>query len=142
MKVCSHCRRCHDDSVSSCTEGHPPLSEHRTGSCELIPGYRLEQQLESGLKGETYLAREKVSGRTCLIRLLPPNEASREQFLYEAGLAATLFHPNVADVYEADSLTSGELYVVAEVPEGQTARELLKTTGTPPLLNALRFTFV
>lgn len=139
MKVCSFCQRCYEDSVASCTEeDHPALSGTRDGSCAMIAGYRLEVLLESGGRSETYRARHTNSGQSCFIKILADDEKNCEQFLHEAKIAAALFHPNVADVYETGALKSGEPYVVTEEADGQTLRDLLNNVGVPSLLTAIQ----
>lgn len=139
MRVCSLCRRCYDDSVGSCAEeSHPPLSETRSGDPQMIAGYRFDQLLESGVKGDTYRARQTASGQSCRIRILTPGPPNRQQFLDDAKLASALFHPNVVDVYEAGSLESGEVFVVAEEPDGESLRELLNNVGVPHLLTSIQ----
>jgi len=103
----------------------------------MIAGYHIEQLLDSGLKGEQYRAHEQASGTPCLVRLIAGNRNS-EQFISEAQLATAFFHPNVADVYDAGQLDSGELYVVGEDTQAQTLRELLSRVGTPELLTSVQ----
>ncbi|HJS51265.1 MAG TPA: serine/threonine-protein kinase, partial [Pyrinomonadaceae bacterium] len=139
MKVCSTCQQCYDDIVSSCTESeHPELSEAREGNTQIIAGYRLETVLESGIKGETYRARRTDADQSCLIRILSGTEETKNQFLQDAKTAATIFNESIVDVYEAGSLESGEVFVVAEEPGGQTARELLNNVGVPQLLTTVQ----
>ncbi len=139
MIVCSLCHRRYDDSVVSCAEaGHPPLSETRSGSPEMIAGYRLEYLLESGVKGDVYRARQTDCGQSCLIRILSVDEQDSQLFLDEAKLAVAVFHPNVVDIYEAGSLESGEVFVVAEDPDGESLRELLNNVGVPHLLTSIQ----
>ena len=138
MKVCSQCLRCYDDLVISCLEeNHPALSRTRDGGCESVTGYQLEYLLEAGRNCQTYQARHVASGQSCLIKILTADEKKSQQFLQEARLAAALFHPNIADVYEAGSLESGELFVAAEKPGGQTLRDLLNNVGVPQLLTSV-----
>lgn len=139
MKVCSDCGRCYDDVVSSCVEEtHPPLSETRNGSSEIFDDYRLDFCLESDSRTQLYRARQTASDRSCLIRLFSADEERSQKFLEEAKLAASFFHPNVADVYDAGRLDTGELFVVSEQTEGQTLRELLQTVGLPQLLTTVQ----
>ena len=92
MKVCALCGRCYDDSVVSCTEdGSPILSKSRDGDQEMIAGYRLECLVESGIKGETYRARETESGRSCLIQILSADEIGRDRFLLQHLVVALKF---------------------------------------------------
>ncbi|MEO8573590.1 MAG: protein kinase [Pyrinomonadaceae bacterium] len=137
MKVCSVCGRCYDESVAFCTEeNHPALSETHDGSLEMIAGYRLERLVETGVKIETYRARQLDSGQTCLIRILSATEYV-DDYLREAKLAATLFHPSVVDTYEAGVLDDGKAYVVQEEADGRTMREFLNDLGLPELLSSV-----
>ncbi len=138
MKVCALCERCYDDSVVSCTEeSHPVLSETCKGDPEMIADYRLDFLLESGVRGETYRARQIESGRSCLIKILSAPEINNEQFLRDASVAAPFFHPNVVDVFEAGTLESGEFYIVAEDADGKPLRGFLDSVGVPELLTSI-----
>ncbi|MGB7208203.1 MAG: protein kinase [Pyrinomonadaceae bacterium] len=138
MKVCSVCRRCYDDSAVSCGEEcYAPLSETHNGSPEMIAGYHLDFLLESGVKGRLFRARQIECGQSCFIKILSADEVNSRRFLDEAKIAAAFFHPNLADVYEVGSLKSGEVFVVAEEPDGQTLREVLDSDGAPPLLTSI-----
>ncbi|MEP7147946.1 MAG: protein kinase [Acidobacteriota bacterium] len=138
MRVCSVCRRCYDDSVAVCgDEMHPPLSDLRDGSRDGIAGYRIESLVESSLGGEIYRAVRIDSGQSCLVRLLSADEKNTEQFLREAKLASSLFHPSIVDTYEVGSLASGEVFVVSEDADGRLLREFLDDRGTPELLTSI-----
>lgn len=138
MKVCPDCERCYDDLVASCAEhDHTSHFESREGSCEMIAGYRLEVLLESGPKGEVYQARQTECGQSCLITICAVDANRRDAYLRDAELAATLFHPCVTDIYEVGNSEIGEVFVVAEDPEGQTLREHLNDVGVPPLVNGI-----
>lgn len=137
MKTCSVCRRCHDDSVISCGECYAPLSETYDGSPDMIAGYHLDLLLESGVRGRLFRARRIECGQLCSIKIVSADESGSRRFLDEARIAATFFHPNLADVYEFGSLETGEVFVVAEEPEGRTLREVLDADGTPSLLTTI-----
>ena len=139
MKSCSSCQRCYDDAVVCCAEvGHPKLSNVREGTTEVIAGYRLEILLRTGLKDQTYRARRLDSDQPCLIKLVSTNEEYKQLFLRDAKTATTLFNQSVVDIYEADSLENGDVFVVAEEPAGQTVRELLNNVGVPQLLTTIQ----
>src|SRR5687767_5066752 len=139
MKVCSVCDRCFDDFETYCSDaGHPALEGTLRGRPEMIDGYRLDALLSSGLKGDTYHAYHIASGRSCLIRIPVVDEKTREGFLRDTDLAATIFHANLVDIYEGGSLETGECYVVAEDPSGQSLRHLLNEVGAPSLLTSIQ----
>ncbi len=104
----------------------------------MIAGYRLDHLLESGVRGDIYRSRQIASGQSCRIRILTPDLQNQQEFLDEAKLASALFHPNVVDVYEAGSLENGEVFVVAEEPDGESLRELLNKVGVPHLLTSIQ----
>jgi serine/threonine protein kinase len=138
MKICSLCQRCYDDEAVHCVEeGHPALPEPRDRDRHCVAGYSLEYLLKSGQNWETYRAAESVSGHPCLIRILSSYARNGEQFLGEATLAATLFNPSFADVYDAGTLDGGEFFAVTEETEGETVRQLLNSAGPPKLLTTV-----
>jgi serine/threonine protein kinase len=138
MRICSSCYRCYDDTIEFCAENDQlALSESRSGSCEMIAGYRLEQLLESDLKGDLYRARQIECDQPCHVRIVSPPKKNSHQFLREAKHAAALFHPDLVDVYETGTLDAGRSYVVTEIPAGQTLRDYLNNVGVPPLLNTI-----
>lgn len=139
MRVCFECQCCYDDSEDYCTEeGHPVLSQIRDGSPDIAQGYRLDFLLDSGIKGESYLAHQTESGGSCLIRILSADVENSRQFLSNAELAAAFFHPGVVDVYEAGHLKTGEVFVVSENPHGDTLREMLDYQRVPDLLTTIQ----
>ena len=110
MKVCSVCRRCYDNFDTVCIEAaHPPLSETHPGGRELVEGYSLDMLIESGVRGDVFQAHQLATNASCIIRLITTSEKERERIVREAKLAGAIFHPNVADVYEAGLLDNGQV---------------------------------
>ena len=139
MKICDVCGRCYEDPVFVCSEGnHPSLLERHSGSCEMIAGYRLDHRLESSVVSDTYRARHIVTGRSCLVKIYPPNAQDSQQFIAQAAEAAALIDPNVVNVYTAGTLDGGELFVVEEEPAGATLRGFLNGTGLPDRLTTIQ----
>ena len=139
MRVCSFCRRCYADSIIACTdESHPALSETRKGDPEMVAGYSLDLLHEFTGSSETYRATQKISGQSCLIKILSTDGTEARKFLDEAKIATAFFHPNVADTYETGISNIGDPFVVMEDVDGQTLREHLLSVGVPPLLTAVQ----
>ncbi|HEX6127247.1 MAG TPA: protein kinase [Pyrinomonadaceae bacterium] len=113
-----------------------PLCSLREGSPEMVSGYQIESLVEKGVNSATYGARQLASGGSCLIRILTAGD-NTEDFLHEAKLASTFFHPNVVDVYDAGTLDDGEVFVVSEMPRGRTLRDFLNEGGVPKLLTSI-----
>jgi serine/threonine protein kinase len=103
----------------------------------MVDGYHLDHFLGTTGKNETYRARQLASGQWCLITFFRTDDKNGQEFLLEAKRAASLFSPNVVDVYDAGSLDTDEFFVVTEEPSGQTLRELLNSVGVPQLLTSI-----
>ena len=105
-----------------------------TGST--IGTYVLERKLGTGGMAEVYLARRSgprgFTKRVAIKRILPElSEDSQliQMFCDEARLAATLNHPNIAQVLEFGE-QDGELYIVMEYVEGVSCATILRTAAS------------
>ncbi|MEO8041919.1 MAG: protein kinase, partial [Acidobacteriota bacterium] len=127
MRVCSVCQKRHEE-FEACVGGTPSDS---------IPGFYLGSLLFSGPAGDVHRAREVGSGRSCLIRIISTDEDCAREILREAELAARLFHPAIASVYDAGRLDDGRCFIVSEDIEGRTLREILDDVGIPDLLDTI-----
>jgi Tol biopolymer transport system component len=105
----------------------------------LAPGtrlgaYEILSLIGSGGMGEVYRARDPRLGREVAVKVLPaavstdPDRLHR--FEQEARAAAALSHPNILTIHEISS-ADGTLYVVSELLEGQTLREVLGRGALP-----------
>ncbi len=135
MKVCSVCQRCYEDAAASCEENHGSLRFARSGSREMIAGYRLDVLLESGAGGEIYKATHVALNQPFVIKIVILNSANgaeqtRQKLQTEAQTAARIEHQNVAHVYESGWLESGDFYTITELVEGQSLRQYLRNTGS------------
>src|SRR5580704_3899641 len=79
--------------------------------------------------GEVYRARDLRLHRDVAIKVLPASFASDpdrlRRFEQEATAAAALNHPNILAVYQMGTY-DGTPYLVSELLEGETLRELIK----------------
>jgi len=83
--------------------------------------YRIERQLGEGGMGVVYLAEREDLGGLVAIKLLRDSWVSaerRERFVKEQQFLATLEHPSIARLYDADTLEDGTPYFVMEYVEG------------------------
>ena len=91
----------------------------RVGS--VLAGYRIERLLGRGGMSSVYLAEHLRLHRKVALKLMAPeladDERFRERFLRESQLAASLDHPNVVPVYDADE-SDGVLYIAMRYVEG------------------------
>jgi serine/threonine protein kinase len=100
----------------------------------LAADYEVERALGHGPLGRTLLARNHLSGRIVIIKILAEHlagdETTRARFLRAADLGMRLSHPNVLRIFQAALGPSP--YVVMEHIEGQTLAERLRRRGPYP----------
>ena len=99
--------------------------------------YKLLDELGSGGMAVVWRARDEVLGRPVAIKLLAGRYAgdpqSRARIRDEARAAATLSHPNIAQVYDyGEAAGTGTPYVVMELINGPTLQERMKAGKLPP----------
>ncbi|MSU62551.1 MAG: serine/threonine protein kinase [Pedosphaera sp.] len=90
--------------------------------------YRITAKLGEGGMGEVYRATDTKLGRDVAIKVLPADFAENadrlRRFEQEAKVLATLNHPNIMTVFDVGE-HEGQSYLVSELLEGQTLREVL-----------------
>jgi serine/threonine protein kinase len=106
-----------------------------------LDGYEVLSFLGAGGMGEVYRARDFSLKREVAIKVLPafvsrdPNRLSR--FEQEAQATAALNHPNILAVHQFGKF-DGSSYLVSELLEGGTLRQLLKR-GPLPVRKAIDY---
>ncbi|HEX3227474.1 MAG TPA: protein kinase, partial [Pyrinomonadaceae bacterium] len=90
--------------------------------------YEIRSKIGEGGMGEVYRARDEKLNRDVAIKVLPAdlseNAERLHRFEQEAEAAGALNHPNILAVYDV-GVHDGAPYVVSELLEGETLRELL-----------------
>ncbi len=103
--------------------------------------FELQELIGSGGMGLVYRARDTKLGRAVAVKVLSDelfqDESARHRFLREARLTATLNHPNVATLYEADE-ADGVAFMVMELVSGTNVRELVRRSEALPPQQVLR----
>jgi serine/threonine protein kinase len=106
--------------------------------------YRLTHRLGRGGMAEVFGAQDLRLGRTVAVKLLRSDLAedpvSKARFTREAQSVAGLNHHSVVAVYDSgEEMIGGNItpYIVMELVEGSTIRELLMTAESPPADQAL-----
>src|SRR5215472_388807 len=94
-----------------------------------VGDYEVRKLIGSGGMGQVYQARDLRLARDVAIKVLPfflTNDPDRlRRFEQEARAAAALNHPNIIAVYQM-GFYEGAPYLVSELLEGNTLRELMK----------------
>jgi serine/threonine protein kinase/Tol biopolymer transport system component len=106
-----------------------------------VSHYRILRKLGAGGMGEVYRAHDSVLRRDVAIKILPAyvaQDADRlRRFEQEAQAAAALSHPHILAVHEFGTF-EGVPYLVSELLEGQTLRQLLRR-GPVPVRKAIDY---
>jgi len=116
-----------DEVRSDFLQSSPPRVALSPGT--KLADYEVKSLLGSGGMGEVYRARDARLGRDVAIKVLPSalsaDSERLRRFEQEARAAATLNHPNILAVFQMGTY-EGAPYLVSELLEGETLRELLK----------------
>src|SRR5213080_2397694 len=103
------------------------------GVGETFGGYAIESLLGRGGMGTVYLATHKRLARKVALKVISPglalDEDFRSRFLRESQLAASLDHPNVIPIYDADEV-DGVLYLAMRYVNGPSLQSLVRERGS------------
>jgi eukaryotic-like serine/threonine-protein kinase len=100
----------------------------------LLGPYEILARIGAGGMGEVWRARDKRIGRDVAVKVLPEEFTEGDQqirrFEQEARAAGSLNHPGLVTIFDVGT-TDGSPYIVMELLEGQTLRELMDTSPGP-----------
>lgn len=139
MLHCPICGRQYSTKTHVCPEDNSPLRADSTVGREmpvdpligytLDDKYRIEKRLGIGGMGTVYRARHLLIDRPVAIKVLNPrfveDEAAQLRFRREARAAGRLQHTNAVGVTDFGRTSEGYVYIVMELLEGRTLREVL-----------------
>ncbi|HZD00231.1 MAG TPA: protein kinase [Actinomycetes bacterium] len=119
-------------SMSQVGSGLPRLLAER---------YELVERLASGSMTSVWRGHDRVLGRDVVVKVLHPELAAdpspRSRFHQEAVNAARLTHPNIVALYDTGEQEDVN-YIVMELVEGPTLRDVLSVNGPLPPAHAAR----
>jgi serine/threonine protein kinase len=91
-----------------------------------LGNYRILETLGQGGMARVYKAHQENLGRDVAVKVLPPWYAADrsfvERFNLEARLVASLAHPNIVTVHDANE-QNGHLYIVMQLVDGGTLKQ-------------------
>ena len=138
MLSCPRCGRQFPDNTHVCPHDFSPLRAEDTlvdAPVDRLIGqvfdgkYRLDERLGGGGMGTVYRATHLLIDRPVAIKVLSQrfvgDETAQQRFRREARAAGHMQHPNAVTVTDFGATNDGYLYIVMELLEGQTLRELL-----------------
>jgi serine/threonine-protein kinase len=139
MLHCPTCGRRYSADFEICPEDQTPLQADATiaGEAPVDPlvghtldeKYRLEERLGIGGMGTVYRARHLLIDRPVAVKVLNQrfveDEAARTRFRREARAAGRLQHTNAVTVTDFGESHDGYVYLVMELLEGRTLRDVL-----------------
>jgi serine/threonine protein kinase len=97
--------------------------------------YHIVEKIGEGGMGEVYKGRDQVLHRDVALKVVKKDSqldsATSQNLLHEARASSSLAHPNICTIYEVGE-TNGELYIVMELVQGRSLREMCAGVGLPP----------
>jgi serine/threonine protein kinase len=101
---------------------------------ESISHYRILERIGAGGMGVVYRAHDDRLKRYVAIKILAadssPNATSRNHLLLEACSASALNDPHICTIYEVGEV-NGQTFIVMELIEGHSLKELIPSGGLP-----------
>jgi serine/threonine-protein kinase len=95
--------------------------------------YRLDSLIGAGGMGTVYRATRTMINDTVAVKIMHPqllaDNLAAERFQREAQAAARLKHQNAVAIYDFGSTENGMFYIVMELVEGQSLRQIINTQG-------------
>jgi serine/threonine protein kinase len=138
MLKCPRCGKRYPDDVHVCPLDLTPLHADETVADVVVDPllrrvfegkYRLDERLGGGGMGTVYRATHLLIDRPVAIKVLSQrfvgDSTAKERFRREARAAGRMHHPNAVSVTDFGATADGYLYIVMELLEGQTLRDLL-----------------
>jgi serine/threonine protein kinase/photosystem II stability/assembly factor-like uncharacterized protein len=101
---------------------------------QMLGHCRVTAKIGEGGMGVVYRAYDEVLHRDVAVKVVRKSAELRstsKTLLQEARASSSLAHPNICTIYEVGE-TEGELYIVMELLEGKTLREMRGEMGLPP----------
>ncbi|MET8870058.1 serine/threonine-protein kinase [Nonomuraea sp. NPDC004580] len=113
-----------------------PLNERSLIGQE-VAGYYIEDIVGKGGMAVVYLALDPRLSRRVALKILNPvlsvDDRFRQRFILESRTVASIEHPNIIPIYEANADADGVLYIAMRYVDGLDLRRLIHDRGPLPL---------
>ncbi|NUP77058.1 MAG: protein kinase [Nonomuraea sp.] len=105
-----------------------------------VAGYYIEDIVGKGGMAVVYLALDPRLSRRVALKILNPvlsvDDRFRQRFILESRTVASIEHPNIIPIYEANADADGVLYIAMRYVDGLDLRRLIYDRGPLPLAQA------
>jgi len=130
-QIAQRSRRLMETLISS--DGETPIASLEVGSI-LGDCYRIVKMLGEGGMGAVYEVERTTDGEHLAAKVLnhSPDRNDLGRFAREAQILAKLSHPNLISIYDIDVTDDGVLYIVMELVQGATLRQIEGRRGDIP----------
>ncbi|MBG0816164.1 serine/threonine protein kinase [Planomonospora sp. ID82291] len=102
-----------------------------------VAGYHVEDVIGKGGMAVVYLAVDSRLNRRVALKVLNPllgeDDRFRQRFILESRTVASIDHPNIIPIYEADAAADGTLYIAMRYVDGPDLRRLFYDRGPLPV---------
>jgi serine/threonine-protein kinase len=136
--------RCPVEGAALCVAAEIPSKPEPLLGTVLGGRYPVVGVLGRGGMGAVYRGVQEPLGRGVALKVIRPEAALldddnplRRRFFREAQAIAALSHPGIVGLYDYGETTDGLLYMVMELIEGPTLRQVLKEAGRLPAARAV-----
>lgn len=102
-----------------------------------VAGYYIEDIVGKGGMAVVYLALDPRLSRRVALKILNPvlsvDDRFRQRFILESRTVASIEHPNIIPIYEANADVDGVLYIAMRYVDGLDLRRLIYDRGALPI---------
>jgi serine/threonine protein kinase len=102
---------------------------------KVLGHYKVVAKIGEGGMGVVYRGRDDVLHRDVALKVVKKDtgldQSAGQNLLHEARASSSLTHPNICTIHEVGE-TDGEFYIVMELVQGRSLRELSRDGGLPP----------
>ena len=115
---------------ASGTDGAAGITAGSPAEGDLIPGYRLGDEIHRGGQGAVFKAEQLATRRACAVKMLLggrfASAVQRMRFEREVEVVAALRHPSIVTLYESGISRNGEPWFAMELVDGERLDEYVR----------------
>jgi eukaryotic-like serine/threonine-protein kinase len=148
MRTCPQCGRDFASKERICPDDGSVLKDKVSVEDQAIGRtldgkYRIDGFLKRGGMGSVFRGTHVLLNKPVAVKLIRPELVTSqdivERFFREARAAAKLSHPNIVTVHDLGQTDDGTLYIIMEIVDGQSLKDLIVGKGPWAPARALRF---